>query len=99
MKLENEILYVEMVEHGAELTRIYNKKTGAEILWNADPKFWKRHSPVLFPNVGKTWHNVVKIQGEQYPTSQHGFARMLLWHKARGPTSLLPKHTATILLL
>ena len=75
MKLENEILYVEMVEHGAELTRIYNKKTGAEILWNADPKFWKRHSPVLFPNVGKTWHNVVKIQGEQYPTSQHGFAR------------------------
>ena len=26
MKLENEILYVEMVEHGAELTRIYNKK-------------------------------------------------------------------------
>lgn len=29
----------------------------------------------LFPNVGKTWHNVVKIQGEQYPTSQHGFAR------------------------
>ena len=51
MKLENEILYVEMVEHGAELTRIYNKKTGAEILWNADPKFWKRHSPVLFPNV------------------------------------------------
>ena len=75
MKLENEILYVEMVEHGAELTRIYNKKTGAEILWNADPKFWKRHSPVLFPNLGKTWHNVVKIQGEQYPTSQHGFAR------------------------
>mgnify|MGYP000355723989 CR=1 FL=1 len=38
-------------------------------------KVWKRHSPVLFPNVGKTWHNVVKIQGEQYPTSQHGFAR------------------------
>ena len=75
MKLENELLCVEMVEHGAELTRIYNKKTGAEILWNADPKFWKRHSPVLFPNVGKTWHNVVNIKGEQYPTSQHGFAR------------------------
>ena len=28
MKLENEILYVEMVEHGAELTRIYNKRRG-----------------------------------------------------------------------
>ena len=78
MKLENEILYVEMVEHGAELTRIYNKKTGAEILWNADPKFWKRHSPVLFPNVGKTWHNVVKIQGEQYPGNELKVSRQTI---------------------
>ena len=37
MKLENEILYVEMVEHGAELTRIYNKKDKAgEVSENLD---------------------------------------------------------------
>lgn len=53
MKLENACLCVEIAEKGAELTRIFNKKTGAEILWNGDPQFWSRHSPVLFPNVGK----------------------------------------------
>ena len=75
MKLENENLCVEITEHGAELTRIFNKKRGEEVLWGADAKYWKRHAPVLFPNVGKTYKNTVKIKGTQYPTSQHGFAR------------------------
>lgn len=75
MQLENEKLCVAISEHGAELTRIYNKETGDEVLWEADPKFWKRHAPVLFPNVGKTYHNTVLINGVQYPTCQHGFAR------------------------
>ena len=54
MKLENQRLCVEISEMGAEVTRIYDKKKGAELLWEADPVYWKRHSPVLFPNVGKT---------------------------------------------
>lgn len=75
MKLENERLYVEIVEQGAEVTRIYDKKRDTELLWGADPIYWKRHSPILFPNVGKTYHNTMRINGTQYPTSQHGFAR------------------------
>ena len=75
MKLENQRLGVELSEMGAEASRMYDKKTGAEILWEADPAYWKRHSPVLFPNVGKTYHNTVLINGTHYPTSQHGFAR------------------------
>ena len=46
MKLENACLCVEIAEKGAELTRIFNKKTGAEILWNGNPEFWNRHSPI-----------------------------------------------------
>ncbi len=75
MKLENERLCVEISEQGAEVTRIYDKKRAFELLWEADPTYWKRHSPILFPNVGKTYHNTVRINGTQYPTSQHGFAR------------------------
>ena len=75
MKLENERLYVEISELGAEVTRILDKKSNAEILWEGDAAFWKRHSPILFPNVGKTYHNTVLINGTHYPTSQHGFAR------------------------
>lgn len=75
MKLENDRLCVEIAEQGAEVTRIYDKKSDTELLWEADPKYWKRHSPILFPNVGKTYRNTVRINGIQYPTSQHGFAR------------------------
>lgn len=75
MKLENEYLCVEISEEGAELTRIYDKQKETDVLWEGNPVYWKRHSPVLFPNVGKTYHNTVRIQGTQYPTSQHGFAR------------------------
>ena len=75
VKLENEFLCVEIAEMGAEVTRIYDKTEDNEILWEGNPIYWKRHSPVLFPNVGKTYKNRVLINGTQYPTSQHGFAR------------------------
>ena len=75
VKLENEFLCVEIAEMGAEVTRIYDKTEDNEILWEGNPVYWKRHSPVLFMNVGKTYKNRVLINGTQYPTSQHGFAR------------------------
>lgn len=75
MKLENERLCVEITELGAEVTRIYDKEKKTELLWDGDPAYWKRHSPVLFPNVGKAYRNTVRIGGVQYPASQHGFAR------------------------
>lgn len=75
MKLENNFLKVEINELGAEITRVYDKENDTEIIWEANPKFWKRHSPVLFPNVGKNYKNQVLINGKKYETSQHGFAR------------------------
>ena len=50
--LENDQLCVTISDHGAELSGIFDKKNDREILWNADPSHWKRHAPVLFPNVG-----------------------------------------------
>lgn len=75
MKLENDFLAVEIQDMGAELTRIYDKEGKREALWNGDPAYWKRHSPILFPNVGKTFQNTVHIGGKEYPAPQHGFAR------------------------
>ena len=51
--LENDQLCVTISDHGAELSGIFDKKNDREILWNADPSHWKRHAPVLFPNVGR----------------------------------------------
>lgn len=32
IKMENDVLSVEIAEHGAELTKLYNKKTGTDLL-------------------------------------------------------------------
>ena len=44
--LFNGKLSIEVSAHGAELCSIFSN--GKEYLWQANPAFWKRHSPVLF---------------------------------------------------
>ncbi|MDT0090588.1 aldose 1-epimerase family protein [Listeria marthii] len=75
IKLENELLLVEMKTAGAELTRIFRKDTGLDYLWNADSKFWGRHSPVLFPTVGRLVEDTYLVDGKPFHLGQHGFAR------------------------
>ncbi len=75
--LANENLSLQINEQGAELSRITAQATGREYLWNADPAYWKRHSPVLFPIVGAVWENMYRHESASYPLSQHGFARDL----------------------
>ncbi len=50
--LENNRLSVQISSKGAELRSIYNKITAQELLWQADPMFWGKSSPILFPIVG-----------------------------------------------
>lgn len=71
--LKNDVLTVQVKEHGAELASIMKGST--EYLWQADPAFWGRHSPVLFPIVGSVWEKRYRIDGVEYEMGQHGFAR------------------------
>ena len=71
--LKNDILTVQVKEHGAELASI--RKGSTEYLRKADPAFWGRHSPVLFPIVGSVWDKKYRVDGKEYELGQHGFAR------------------------
>ncbi|MBC6696054.1 aldose 1-epimerase family protein [Terrisporobacter mayombei] len=73
--IESNDLIIESKNSGAELTRIYSKKYNKEILWNGDSSFWGRHSPILFPIVGRLKDNETYIEDKLYNMSQHGFAR------------------------
>ncbi len=73
--IENDQIKVAVCDHGAELHSIYDKKNDREVLWQADPNYWSRHAPVLFPFVGKCQGGHYTHQGKQYPMGQHGFAR------------------------
>ena len=74
-RLENDYLIIETNKSGAELTRIFSKKENKEILWNGDSKYWGRHSPILFPIVGRLKDNETIIDNKTYNMTQHGFAR------------------------
>ena len=71
--LKNDVLTIQVKEHGAELASI--KKGSVEYLWQADPAYWGRHSPVLFPIVGSVWNKLYRVNGKEYELGQHGFAR------------------------
>ena len=73
--LQNEEIICEMETHGAELKSIKDRKTGREYLWNADPMYWNRTSPVLFPFVGAVKGKKYSFGGRTYNIGQHGFAR------------------------
>lgn len=73
-QIENDFLKVSSKPFGAELTSIFNKKTGLEYLWQAGEK-WSKHAPVLFPIVGQLKNNIYKYKGEEYHLDRHGFAR------------------------
>lgn len=73
--LENDILKIAIDTHGAELSSIYRKDERREMLWQGDPAFWGRRSPVLFPLVGKYKDGKTTYNGKEYFLGQHGFAR------------------------
>lgn len=71
--LKNEMLTIQISEHGAELQSI--RKGDHEYLWQGNPEYWGRRSPVLFPIVGSVWEKCFRVDGKVYEMGQHGFAR------------------------
>ncbi len=73
--LKNSVLRAEIDSHGAELKSVKSLETDQEYMWQGDPKFWGRTSPVLFPFVGSLRNKKFRYEGTEYPMGQHGFAR------------------------
>lgn len=73
--LKNEYITIAVNSFGAELTSLKANETEREYLWQADPAYWGRTSPVLFPVVGRLKDNCYRYRGKTYPLGQHGFAR------------------------
>ena len=73
--LKNKKLTIKINPKGAELTSIFNYENQTEYMWSADPKFWGKSSPVLFPIVGSLKENIYRFEGKEYTLPRHGFAR------------------------
>ena len=77
--LENQNFIAVINNFGAEPARFFDKRNSREILWDAQPEFWGRHAPVLFPTVGKLKEGYYIFEGKRYALGQHGFARDMEW--------------------
>jgi galactose mutarotase-like enzyme len=87
--IENQFLKVEVIEKGAELNSIFQKKHQVEYLWSGDASFWAKKSPVLFPIVGTLKDNTYIFGGKSYSLGRHGFARDKLFTVTKQQPELL----------
>lgn len=72
--ISNIHLTAEINHYGAELTSLKNNDN-KEFIWDGNPEFWGKHSPILFPIVGTLKNNSYQYNNVEYQMSRHGFAR------------------------
>ncbi|MFD2939304.1 aldose 1-epimerase family protein [Flavobacterium notoginsengisoli] len=72
--ISNSKLNASIKHAGAELFSIKDNEN-KEFIWEGNPDFWGKHSPVLFPIVGTLKNNTYTIKEKEYQLPRHGFAR------------------------
>lgn len=71
--ISNSTLIASIKHAGAELFSLKNQNK--EYIWEGNPDFWGKHSPVLFPIVGTLKNNRYTVNSQEYHLPRHGFAR------------------------
>ncbi|SHE36034.1 aldose 1-epimerase family protein [Clostridium fallax] len=75
--IQNEFLSASIKSFGAELCSLKLLENNKEFIWQGDPKYWAKHSPILFPILGGTNSNNFIYENFEFSLSKHGFARDL----------------------
>lgn len=74
-EIKNSFIKAKIKSFGAELNSLQKIENDFEYIWQADAQYWARHSPVLFPIVGRLKNDSYFYKDKKYSLSQHGFAR------------------------
>ncbi len=77
--ISNDELRLSVADAGAEIRSLVRLSDGKELMWQADPAYWGRTSPVLFPLVGNYRDKTSYYNGAAYSMGQHGFARDMVF--------------------
>ena len=72
--ISNERLTLRVNSYGAEVENlILDGKR--DVMWTADPEYWEKKDPILFPCIGNNWAGQIQIDGNAFPLEKHGFVR------------------------
>ena len=74
-EIKNKFIKAKINSFGAELNSLKRVDTNLEYMWQGNPNYWNRHSPVLFPIVGRLKNDSYTYKNQKYNMTQHGFAR------------------------
>ena len=74
-EIKNKFIKAKINSFGAELNSLKRVDTNLEYMWQGNPNYWNRHSPVLFPIVGRLKNDSFTYKNQKYNMTQHGFAR------------------------
>jgi galactose mutarotase-like enzyme len=77
--ITNSYLTAAINHYGAELFSLKTHSENKEYIWEGNPEFWGKHSPILFPIVGTLKDNIFRYNSVQYHLSRHGFARNVVF--------------------
>ncbi len=72
--LSNSELTATLNTFGAELISFKNN-FNREYIWEGNPDYWGKHSPILFPIVGSLKNDSYSYNNTNYHMQRHGFAR------------------------
>ena len=73
--IANDHLTICVKSFGAELCSV-KSADGFEYMWQGDPSVWDKHSPILFPVVGRMRDGGrYQFDGSEFVMPKHGFAR------------------------
>jgi galactose mutarotase-like enzyme len=75
ISISNNHITAQINPKGAELFSLISNENNKEYIWEGNPGFWGKHSPILFPIVGTLKNNSFQVNERTYTLSRHGFAR------------------------
>jgi galactose mutarotase-like enzyme len=75
IQISNGIIEASFLAKGAELKSLLTLQCEKEWIWEADPAFWGKTSPILFPIVGGLKDDTYQFNGQNFQLPRHGFAR------------------------
>jgi galactose mutarotase-like enzyme len=87
VEIGSSLLSASINPEGAQLWSLKDK-SGRDLLWDGDPKFWPSRAPILFPVIGESPGGHVRHAGKSYAMNRHGFAREMQFEVSeRSPVS------------
>lgn len=72
-QIKNQFLEASFDSLGAELISLISNDK--EYIWEGNPEFWNKQSPILFPTIGSLKNDTYFFEGKEYHLPRHGFAR------------------------